>query len=682
MEKILLITDDEKIEKSCSDVFYENNYRLEVAHDRQSIDYVILKFAPDVILVDTDFHSGNVQNLCNNLKLYSQSDDVQLILITNGENIFSDSFSRIDGYIVKPFKSDVLLSTVNAHIRTKKRLDMIFSKTSELAKSLYQLNVMYDTSSQLAGTLDKQKLIDVMKEGFERSISFAMCAILLLSNDSATLVISSLHPVSERLEAAIKLRMMLNYKNLFEERKCPFNFTINDIKVSKSSKHPDGTFDIKIVDFDTLFSPINTADNFFGLVEVFREEKFSQEDATCFQTLVKQVSLPLESANLYEELQNTNKKLEKLEQLKSEFISIVSHELRTPLTAIKNSLNIILSGKSGELPPAMANFLNMASRNVTRLAGIINDLLDLSKIEAGKMDFRFGEFKINIPIESAYATFLASAQEKNINLNLDIDPELENCYGDSDRIEQVLSNLVSNAIKFTPDNGEVKISAQPATFDELQKCPSILKGGYIKIAVSDTGIGISQEDISKVFDKFQQIESSLVRKVGGTGLGLSIARQLVEAHRGIIWVDSQINEGSTFSFLIPKAVEENIFMLELDKLVQITKQNHSSFGMIEIKEKIGGEFINEFVKNPTIVTKYDKAKIFRFEDKNSALMRIILPEATKMAVDILLQKIKEIIISQNLTYNVSLGGVIYPEDAINSDELLQKIEEKMIELDL
>ncbi|MDD3419158.1 MAG: ATP-binding protein [Candidatus Gastranaerophilales bacterium] len=680
MEKILLITQDDNLTQKCSDVFVQNDYKFELAKDKQEIDFVVTQFAPDVVLVDMDFDGVDVQVLCNNLKLYSQSDDIQLLLITDGKKILPDALSRVDGYVVKPFSNEVLLSSVNAHLRTKKRLDMIFSKTSELARSLYQLNVMYDTSSQLAGTLDKQKLIDVMREGFERSISFAMCAILLVSDDDVTLVINSLHPVSERLEAAIKLRMMLNYKNLFHDRKCPFDFNIDDIQVSKASKHSDGNFDIKIVDFDTLFSPISTADNFFGMVEVFRDEKFSQEDATCFQTLVKQVSLPLESANLYEELQNTNKKLEKLEQLKSEFISIVSHELRTPLTAIKNSLKIILSGKSGELPAPMANFLNMASRNVTRLSGIINDLLDLSKIEAGKMDFRFEKFNAKTSFEDVYATFLASAQEKNINLNLDLSQNLDDAYGDLDRIEQVLSNLVSNAVKFTPEEGEIKISAKDATDEEIKKCNPALKGGYVKISVKDTGIGIAADDLPKVFDKFQQIESALVRKVGGTGLGLSIARQLVEAHRGCIWVDSEVGLGSEFSFLIPTATEENIFILEIDKLIQNAKQNHAGLALVEVLEEGGQAFIDEFVGNSNIVTKYDKARIFTQSSSNSATMHIVLPDANKMALDILLQKIKELIISQNFTYNIKLGGVIYPDDAINSDELLQRVAENLIEL--
>ncbi|MCK7470106.1 MAG: HAMP domain-containing histidine kinase [Desulfomicrobium escambiense] len=175
--------------------------------------------------------------------------------------------------------------------------------------------------------------------------------------------------------------------------------------------------------------------------------------------MVKQVSLPLESAILYEEIKKTNIKLEKLEKLKSEFISIVSHELRTPLTAIKNSLDIILSGKTGIITNIQNNFLSIAKRNLDRLAGIINDLLDLSKIEAGKMEFRFKPMNIAEPIEFTISTFSTLADKKNITIIKDIQDNLSQTYGDINRIEQVLSNLLSNAIKFTPENGQIKVSA-------------------------------------------------------------------------------------------------------------------------------------------------------------------------------------------------------------------------------
>lgn len=223
-------------------------------------------------------------------------------------------------------------------------------------------------------------------------------------------------------------------------------------------------------------------------------------------------------------------KLEKLERLKSEFISIVSHELRTPLTAIKNSLEICLSGKAGDVSSIMDKFLNMAKRNVTRLSGIINDLLDLSKVEAGKMDFKFERTSINTPVEFIKNTFENVAKEKNIDLVLEKDDNIASTYIDNQRIEQVVSNLVSNAIKFTNENGRIIVKTENIKQSDIDKTKLIgvenpvFYDEYIKVSVGDNGIGIAPEDLKKVFDQFQQIENSLNRKNGGTGLGLPIGK--------------------------------------------------------------------------------------------------------------------------------------------------------------
>lgn len=677
MNKIILISNDETLINSFKNTLREEDFHLEILNNTLDFEKNILKIDPDLAFLDIDFEESKI--LYSNLKLYSKSQDMQVILITDGIKNFPNSSEKIDGYLVKPFTDNILLSNIKTYLRIKKRLDMIFSKTSELAKSLYQLNVMYDSTSQLAGTLDKTKLIEILKEGFERSISFSMCVVLLVSNNDIQIIISSLHPISERLEMAIKMRMMLIYRHLFINKKVPVEFSIDDIKVSKSSKHFDKTFDIKIVDYNTLFSTINTTDNFFGLVEVFREEEFSQEDRTCFQTLVKQVSLPFESASLYEELQETNKKLEKLEQLKSEFISIVSHELRTPLTAIKNSLKIILTGKAGEISGAMSNFLNMASRNVNRLSGIINDLLDLSKIEAGKMEYRFSNFNIKRLFDDIYNTFCLTTQEKGLYLNLELEESIPDCAGDSDKITQILSNLVANAIKFT-EKGGITLIAQKSTPLEIKKCPKAISQDYITIQVKDTGIGIEEEDKQKVFDKFQQIESALVRKVGGTGLGLSIAKELVEAHKGCIWLDSIPSIGSEFSFILPIATPQNSVALALEQTIQKARQNNETVGIIYLEEIDNLKLLEKIQDNQQIVNKYENMKIFIQNNVSPSKIWIILPNSNKMALDILMQKLLELLKNNSLEYNILAGMASYPENGINSKELLEKIEENLVNL--
>ena len=349
----------------------------------------------------------------------------------------------------------------------------------------------------------------------------------------------------------------MNFNSLFEGKEAPCKLDIDTLKVEKHIKYPASRFTFTLFQYDNMFAPISLGDNFFGCIEIFKETSFTSEDATCFQTIAQQVSLPLKSATLYQELIETNTKLERLERLKSEFISIVSHELRTPLTSIKNSLDILMSGRCGEITPASDKFLTMAMRNVQRLSGIINDLLDLSKIEAGKMDFNFAPTNINTVINYVKSALSEVAKTKGLNLLTKETENLPEITADSRRLEQVLTNLVSNAIKFTPEGKTITISSNLINAENIhindyfKDSIKNLSGEYVEVCVSDEGIGIESKNLLHAFDKFAQIENSLSRKAGGTGLGLPIAKQLLDAHKGAIWCDSEINKGSKFYFIIP-----------------------------------------------------------------------------------------------------------------------------------
>jgi len=565
VSKILILSRDSNINNDLISLLSGVGYEaISVETEKEAIK-AAGEFSPDIAIIDTSIVDINIVSTCRSLKLQNETNDIQIVLLTSKDSASQEVLVGADGYITKPFNENILIATVNAHLRIKKLLDILYTNNSELAKSLYQLNVLYNTSSQLAGTLDKTKLINIMNTGLDKSLNSSLCHALVMNEpQDATLIINSMYPITEALEEGIKLRAMLSYKSLFENNKLPFELSIGDITVEKHIKEQGEIFDLNILNWDCMFSPINTADKFFGTVEIIRKNEFSGEDSTCFQTVVKQVSLPLESALLYEEIQKTNIKLEKLEKLKSEFISIVSHELRTPLTSIKNSLEMMLSGRMGEITDIQDNFLNLAKRNVDRLAGIINDLLDLSKIEAGKMEYRFEQINILEPVKFVVSTFENLAEKKHISLYINSAKDEFNIYGDPNRIEQILTNLVSNAIKFTPNNGKVAINIEEINADSIDTTlfyndSSLIDSNYelnseqdyVKITIEDTGIGIKTEDIPKVFDKFQQIESSLSREVGGTGLGLPIAMQLIEAHKGKIWLESEFEKGSKFSFVIP-----------------------------------------------------------------------------------------------------------------------------------
>lgn len=238
----------------------------------------------------------------------------------------------------------------------------------------------------------------------------------------------------------------------------------------------------------------------------------------------------------------------RIDQMKSDFISMVSHELRTPLTSIKGYVDLILEGDVGEINDMQREFLEIVKQNGDRLVGLINDLLDLSRIESGRVQLRKDPVDLDKAIEHAIDTAKTLAEEKGQMLSITKPDRLPIIIGDADRITQILVNLLSNAVKFTPNGGSIELRADAD--DRL-----------VTISVSDTGIGISPTDQAKLFDKFFRVDNSLTREVGGTGLGLSIVKTLVEAHGGQIWVESELGKGSTFAFSLPvvgslEAVEE------------------------------------------------------------------------------------------------------------------------------
>lgn len=707
MAKILFVSENEKKGKQIQEILQKNSHEFSYADNLSMTTDIIKTHQPDVIILDTEVKMFELKSLNKVIKSF---ENIQTILLTKNDDIEPELLKNTNAFLQEPISKNLLISIINANLKTKDSLEKLSNSNQELARSLYQLNVLYDTSSQFAGTLDKDKLLNIMIEGMDKSLSFGLSCALTFRNrvghghsdtntstlqktkgkekaaiyleNEPVLIINSLYKISDRLLEALKLRATLNYKSLFEKKEMPFELDIKNLKVEKHIKHAIKEYDFSVLRNDNMFAPIVLSENFFGFIEIFREAEFTTEDATCFQTLVQQVSLPLKSASLYEIKEQTNKKLERLERLKSEFISIVSHELRTPLTAIRNSLDIISSGKAGEITENMDRFLNMAKRNSARLSGIINDLLDLSKIEAGKMDFKFEIMKIEPVIEYVKTSLEEMAKEKNLSLTTRIEDDSTGIYADSHRLEQVLTNLVSNAIKFTPEGGKIDIRTEIVDakdinyverFDEELKQ---LHGKYLMVCVKDSGIGISQENLAHVFDKFAQIENSLSRKVGGSGLGLPIARQLLEAHNGAIWCNSKPGRGSSFYFVVPIANEKNKFMLEFKQNLQKAKVNNSSLALIKIKAE--NDLMQDLEEN-LINKNYLNNSIIETEDKIIDLTMVI-PDGDKFSADFLKKKLQAYINERrNLypNYAIMYSYAVYPDDAIDELELIKKAEESL-----
>lgn len=643
MTKFLLISEDIEKEKVLNEVCPSDEV-IRTTDEMFVFDALKVE-EPDIVVVDGDIKSLDLKPLCRKIKQYP----VIILMVLGEVQHNKDVTHNANLFIKTPIDKPLLSATIDSSLKTRQSLLKMAKSNQELARSLYQLNVLYDTSSQLAGSLDKDKLLKIMTEGIEKSLNFDMsCTLMFRSDREPVLLINSLYKISDRLLEALKLRAILSYKSLLNDP--PFDIKIGNLKIEKNIKHNINEFDFSILRYDNMFAPIMLNDEFFGFTEIYREKSFSTEDATCFQTLVQQVAIPLQSASFTQELKATNRKLQKLERLKSEFISIVSHELRTPLTAIKNAMDIILSGKAGAMTEHIEKFCSMGKRNAIRLTGIVNDLLDISKIEAGKMDFKFELTHIEPVIEGVKNNLSEVAREKELVINYTPIGNSVEVYADSNRIEQVLTNLVSNAIKFTPSAGQIEITSKIVNARELQYDQSFeediknLQGNYLQVCVEDHGIGIERKDLNHVFDKFAQIENSLSRQVGGSGLGLPIARQLMESHNGAIWCDSEINKGSRFYFVIPVANDKSNFSMIKKQLVQKARSSGTTVAIIKIKST--NEVIENLIREENLLNKTYMSNSLVEKDGQLTSLSMVVVDGDKPSAEFLKKKI-ETVTSQN-----------------------------------
>jgi signal transduction histidine kinase len=273
---------------------------------------------------------------------------------------------------------------------------------------------------------------------------------------------------------------------------------------------------------------------------------FSTEDANIYITLAAQVAVALQNARLYVEQSATVTQLRELDRLKSSFLANMSHELRTPLNSILGFTDVMLEGLDGDLTDYMDNDLRLIQKNGQHLLHLINDVLDMAKIESGRMNLHPEMFKLHNVLDEVTSITSTLASEKNLSLFIDdsSDQEIE-IYADNTRLRQVMINLVNNSIKFT-EQGKIILSARP------------MEGARVLISVKDSGIGIPPDKLEAIFQEFTQVDTSTTRKAGGTGLGLPISRRLVEMHGGRLWAESAGIEGEGSIFHVELPVEARI----------------------------------------------------------------------------------------------------------------------------
>ena len=299
-----------------------------------------------------------------------------------------------------------------------------------------------------------------------------------------------------------------------------------------------------IISRTVLVTPLFREGVPIGAIYVRRSEvrPFTDKQVESLETFANQAVIAIENVRLFEELADKSHQLEAASRHKSEFLANMSHELRTPLNAILGFSEVLAERMFGEVNEKQAEYLQDILSSGRHLLSLINDILDLSKVEAGRLELELGQFHLPTALDNALTLVRERATRHGITLTHSVDERLGDIVADERKVKQILVNLLSNAVKFTPEGGRVGLTATAA--DDV-----------VTIAVSDTGIGIAPEDQAAIFEEFRQVGRDDARKQEGTGLGLTLAKKFVELHGGRIWVESQVGQGSTFSFTLPVRLE-------------------------------------------------------------------------------------------------------------------------------
>jgi diguanylate cyclase (GGDEF)-like protein/PAS domain S-box-containing protein len=376
---------------------------------------------------------------------------------------------------------------------------------------------------------------------------------------------------------------------------------------------------------------------------------------------------------LYKELEEKTKRVQELDKLKSEFISTVSHELRTPLSITKEGISLVLDRIPGEINEKQERLLTTAKDNIDRLARIINSLLDISKIEAGKLELRRDLVNLADIIKLTLSSFAQKAMDKSLELKTNLATR-SGCevYADADKIIQVFTNLVNNALKFT-DKGGIEIRVED-------------KGNMSECSVIDTGRGIDKENLPKVFSKFQQFGRTEGGGERGTGLGLSIAKGLVEMHHGTIWIESELGKGSKFIFTLPKYTTENIIKENLVALISDASDKNKEVSLI-IMSIVDFDKVEEGLSKArakSVLQKMTEAvrnSLRRSDDMAfSGLHEIVVilsgcNKENALRIEGRLSQVLEDYLTKNNLSNIiklKLGTATYPDEAPTEEALIDK----------
>ena len=438
------------------------------------------------------------------------------------------------------------------------RTDMELNKTQEeLDKKISGLYALQRISRAISTTLEENQIFKKIGASYLEELEFEKAASFLFDEEKKVFMPQALIGYSGNEVDLAKAPSAIKAACL-ELIKAGQTISSNSLRETPALKNQINAF-FNVVSF--VLSPILPKEGNKGFLFVGTENtdtSINEGDEELITILANQLGQALENARLFEQTwgnqQNLEKKVEErtreltrvlnevsaISKRKTDFISSVSHELRTPLTSIKGYASILLTGKLGKVPAEVGERLDKINRHSDELVHMVNDLLDIARIESGKIIMKKEELDLRKLIDDTSDLLGGQLKEKNIEFSSHISNGAEKIYADLGQIKRVFINLVGNAIKFTPEKGKISIAADKT------------KEG-IQIDITDTGYGIPEGALEAIFEEFYRVDNLINQEVKGTGLGLALVKNIIQAHNGKVWVKSKVGTGSTFSFTLPGA---------------------------------------------------------------------------------------------------------------------------------
>ncbi|MFC1666906.1 ATP-binding protein [Candidatus Omnitrophota bacterium] len=454
-------------------------------------------------------------------------------------------------------KSQDVIRQLDEQARMIIKTDLALNKAQEeLDKKITGLYTLHELGKKINSTFNIDDLFALVNQTLVSKLGFSK-GLIMLKHETSDRIIEKTSTGYSDIEVK-EIEKELNESSVAASLFKKSAFLLINRELKKVADEDLLSRIFKTESFLTV--PIVAKDEAIGFIlmgNVSSYSKVTEGDAELLSVLAGQIGTAIENTRLYTELSDSrqdlerrvrqrtielarlNEELRRLNKIKSDFVSAVSHELRTPLTSIKGYASILIAGKLGKVSPGQKERLEKIDKHSNSLTRLVDNLLDIARIESGRVQMEIKEISIKEMLNSIVDMVAPQIKEKDISFKINSKIKKDTIKADSSQLERVFINLLSNAIKFTPEKGEITIYVEE-------------KDDAVEFSIEDTGIGIPTHDLQKVFEEFFRSDNAQDHNVKGTGLGLSLVKKIVTAHKGKIWVNSELNKGTRFKFTIPK----------------------------------------------------------------------------------------------------------------------------------